>query len=172
MNESAIADLWIQWSIRASCALVYVRLLYRLGSRRGIPRSPGRLERGLWVLAFLLFALHVCLAFHHIHQWQHNNAWQRTAVETESLMGVRRGDGIWANYLMLLIWGFDVVRVHRASRSHLATSARIDRLVGWFIGFMFFNATFVFGPVFYRYLFLPAVALPFFIWLCPLKARK
>ena len=172
MNGSPIGDLSIQWSIRASCALVYGRLLYRVGSKSCIRKSPGQLECWLWTAAFVLFVLHVGFAFHHIHQWQHYDAWQRTAIETESVVGIRRGDGIWANYLMLVIWGFDVLRIHHARRSRLTTSQRSDHVVALFIGFMFVNATFVFWPDFYRHLLLPALAIPLFMWCYRTKTQE
>jgi len=164
MNESPIGELLTQWSIRTSCALVYARLLYRLWVKTPLRRSPSPLECWLWTSAYILFGLHVWLAFHYIHQWQHSDAWQRTAIETQKLIGLRRGDGIWANYLMLLLWGSDVVRINHASHIRQATSKRIDRVVDLFIGFMFINATVVFGPAFYRHLLFPALAIPLLIW--------
>ncbi|MDA7873541.1 hypothetical protein N9Z64_01760 [bacterium] len=164
MNESQLIDLSIQWSIRVSCGLVYGRLLYRLWKRNGNAVEPGRLEYRMWVIALLLFGLHVFLAFHYVHHWRHENAWQQTAVETEDLVGIRRGDGIWANYLMLAIWCVDVLRLHRARFLNRPTSVGIDRFLALFIGFMFFNATFVFGPIFYRYLFFPTFILTIWVW--------
>jgi hypothetical protein len=164
MNDSQLSEFFIQWSIRVSCGLVYGRLLCRLWHVPSTQKAPTKFEYRLWTAGFLFFGLHVFLSFHFIHQWRHDEAWLRTAIETENLVGVRRGDGVWANYLMLVIWGIDILRIRKARRLQRCDSVFIDRIVGSFIGFMFINATIVFGPEFYRHLLFPALVLAFLFW--------
>ena len=164
MSETQAADFLIQWSIRVSVIMVYSRLIYRLWQGNSEQTHQHRHEYYLWLAGFLLLVLHVGLSFHFVHHWHHSNAWNRTATETENLIGVRRGDGIWANYLMLTLWGMDLFRLHKAKKSVRVPSLAVDRTVAIFIGFMFINATVVFGPLGYRYLALPAFFLALYAW--------
>ncbi|MDE0866326.1 MAG: hypothetical protein OSA98_21305 [Rubripirellula sp.] len=162
--EASTAEQWLQWTIRGSLLLAYSRWLYRLWSPRAITASPSRLDCWLWGFAFGLFAVHICLSFHWVHNWRHTDAWLQTATETEAVVGIRRGDGIWANYAMIAIWAFDLVRLCSATRQHRPTSHAVDWSIGLFFGFMFFNATVVFGPSFYQYLFVPAMMMAAYCW--------
>ena len=164
MNESQAVEFAIQWSIRASVILVYGRLIYRLW--RGTPaQTTQRIqEYYIWLTGFLLFSLHVCLSFHFVHHWAHSDAWNRTATETENLIGIRSGDGIWANYLMLALWGMDLLRLYKAKSIGGIPSLSVDRAIAFFLGFMFINATVVFGPIGYRYLACPALILAIYVW--------
>ena len=164
MNESQAVEFAIQWSIRASVILVYGRLIYRLW--RGTPaQTTQRIqEYYIWLTGFLLFSLHVCLSFHFVHHWAHSDAWNRTATETENLIGIRSGDGIWANYLMLALWGMDLLRLYKAKRIGGIPSLSVDRAIAFFFGFMFINATVVFCPIGYRYLACPALILAIYVW--------
>jgi hypothetical protein len=164
MNESQSVDFFIQWSIRASVILVYGRLLYRLW--RGTPAQTNQRcrEYYIWLAGYLFFVLHVCLSFHFVHHWLHSDAWNRTANETENLIGIRNGYGIWANYLMLVLWGMDLLRLRKAKRTDRIPSFSLDRAVASFFGFMFINATVVFGPPSYRYLACPALILLIYVW--------
>ena len=144
--------------------MAYSRLFYRLW--RGTPAQTNQrtLEYYLWLAGFLLLVLHVSLSFHFIHHWLHSDAWNRTATETENLIGIRSGSGIWANYLMLALWGMDLLRLHKAKTLNQVPSTAVDRVVAFFFGFMFINATVVFGPVGYRYLACPALILLIYTW--------
>lgn len=164
MSEIDLTDIAIQWSIRLSFALVFCRVLYATNQHGKSGEIPTRIGSWLWCSGYLLFCLHVFLAFHYVHQWQHENAWQQTAIETEEFTGIRRGDGIWANYLMLVVWGLDCIRIEYARWKTLVPSSRVNWIVSAFIGFMFLNGTLVFGPVIYRYLLFPALLLLFVAW--------
>ncbi|MAI69584.1 MAG: hypothetical protein CMM01_01535 [Rhodopirellula sp.] len=164
MNESQITDFLIQWSIRVSVILVYLRILIRLW--RGGPEDVTQrsLEYYVWAGGFLMLVAHVCLSFHFVHHWLHSDAWTRTSTETENLIGVRSGNGIWANYLLLAIWGIDLLRLNRAKAHGRITNRSVDRAVAFFFCFMFVNATVVFGPTVYRYLAFPALTLLLCVW--------
>lgn len=171
MNESQTVDFLIQWSIRGSVIVVFTRLLYRLW--RGSPPEihQRRREYYLWFAGFMFLVLHVCLSFHFVHHWLHSDAWNRTASETDKLFGIRSGHGIWANYLMLGIWGLDLVRLYKAKRIGRIPSILADRFVAVFFGFMFINSTIVFGPLVYRYLACPTFFLLIYIWHMHKKRR-
>ena len=164
MNDTQSVDILIQCSIRASVILVYSRLIYRLWRRNSDQPHQRNQEYYLWFAGWLLLVLHVILSFHFVHHWHHSDAWNRTARETENLIGVRRGDGLWANYLMLTLWGMDQFRLYKAKKQSRVPSLAVDRVVAVSIGFMYINATVVFGPMFYRYLAFPALLIAVYIW--------
>ena len=63
-----------------------------------------RLARWCWTLAWVSFAVHVGVAFHHVHQWSHAAAFRH--VEERSGFG----PGIFVSYAFTLIWLWDVAR--------------------------------------------------------------
>ena len=165
MNAPEAVDFTIQWSIRVSLILVYTRLIYRLWRGQTAQFDKRTIEYSLWLVAFLFMVLHVCVSFHFVHQWAHNDAWDRTAIETQRITGLRSGYGIWANYLMLAVWSLDLIRNTVAQKESRTPSLFVDRMVAFFFAFMFINATAVFGPTGYRYLVLPALIPVLVIWL-------
>lgn len=114
-------------------------------------RSHGSgISRWLWTLAFALMLVHVLLAFHGAHHWSHRAAYEDTARQTAEVFGVSWGSGVYANYVLLLVWAVDVVRWWRGGFSK-ATQA--------FLAFMWFNATVVFGHGWIRWVGVLAFAM-------------
>ncbi len=92
--------------------------------------------RWCWTVAWLIFAVHVGLAFHLVHHWSHAAAWEATAQQS----GV--GEGLYFNYATLLIWGADVVRCWLAPQTALRWYVRLFHLL---LCFMWLNATVFFA---------------------------
>ena len=63
--------------------------------------------RILWTAGSLLFIVHVAAAFHFVHRWSHQAAIQSTAIETQQLLGIAFGEGLWFSYLFVLLWLLD-----------------------------------------------------------------
>lgn len=94
------------WTIRLAlvCYALYVAAqLTNFGQRR--PHAA----RAIWTAGCGLFVAHVACAFHFYHHWSHRAAWQKTADETEQLLGVAFGDGLYFSYLFLVLWVLDVL---------------------------------------------------------------
>lgn len=127
-----------RWAARVAVSgwLVWV-ILVLLGSR-------SRQARWAWTLGLVAHLLHVVFAFHAIHHWSHQAAWEHTAQMTERVVGFGWGAGVWVNYVFTLAWLVDVA---------WSWSGPVDRRRGavhaWlaygFSAFMFVNATVVFG---------------------------
>jgi hypothetical protein len=98
-----LGALLTTWTIRAAlvCYAVYVALALTV--------NKPNLARAVWTAGCMLFVVHVACAFHFYHHWSHQAAWQKTAEETESILGVAFGDGIYFSYLFLVLWVADVV---------------------------------------------------------------
>jgi hypothetical protein len=63
----------------------------------------------LWLVGFVLFVVHVGAAFHFKHGWSHAAAFDDTARQTERLIGMPFGGGVYFNYLFLAFWALDLL---------------------------------------------------------------
>lgn len=120
-SRRMIGTLLTRWTIRLALACLAVYFAGKLlGGSRPPELSPaphsthfrgGKFAtlRWIWTAGCLLFLAHVACAFHFTHHWSHTHAWQHTADETQRLMGISYGDGIYFSYFFLLLWVADVV---------------------------------------------------------------
>jgi len=103
--------LLTKWTIRLAlaCYVAYLAgwLMAKCKHTAHGDRWP-HIARAIWTLGCVLFVVHVACAFHFYHHWSHAAAWQTTAQETEQLLGVAFGDGIYFSYLFLILWVLDV----------------------------------------------------------------
>ncbi|BDC47700.1 hypothetical protein F183_A00160 [Bryobacterales bacterium F-183] len=68
-----------------------------------------RRSRALWTAGLALYLAHVFAAFHYVHHWSHQAAYEDTARQTRELYGVDfGGSGLYCNYAFTLLWAFDV----------------------------------------------------------------
>jgi hypothetical protein len=103
----------------------------------------GRLARWCWVLAWITYAVHVGMAFHHYHQWSHADA----VRHTRGVSGV--GEGVYVSYLFSLLWALDVAWWWLRPASYAARPVGVDRLLHGFMAFIVFCGTVVYesGPI-------------------------
>ncbi len=120
-----LSQLIVAWSIRLSMLLFALYFGIRWISQPG--RVPSLGVKLLWTVSFLLFVLHVVAAFHFVHHWSHERAFEATRQETRELIGWEFGYGVYFNYAFLLIWGLDLFRTWFPPRDHL-------RIWKWVLG--------------------------------------
>ena len=98
-----LGALLTSWTIRAAllCYALYIALALATNQRN--------VSRAVYTVGCGLFVAHVACAFHFYHHWSHQAAWQKTAEETQQLLGVPFGDGIYFSYSFLVLWVCDVV---------------------------------------------------------------
>ncbi len=161
--EESTGESLMRWTVRVAVVMVLIRAAYRLRNRPALS-IPTRIECWLWGCGLLAYLAHVALAFHYVHGWSHHDAWQHTADETARVTSIRRGDGLWVNYLFTAIWLGDLGRLAWAHFRRRPTSRRFDLAIFFLFTFMIFNATVVFGSAFYRILAIPAAALLGWSW--------
>lgn len=138
------------WTIRCSLLLYAAVVLRLLASdaargRQGLPAWV----RWTWLTSCLVFLVHVACAFHFYHDWSHVRATEHTAAETERLMGVRFGYGIYFNHLFAVLWLADALGwVARPGHWQRRSSALHAALHGYMF-FIAFNGAVIFedGPV-------------------------
>ena len=87
------------------CYAIVVGLL--LAGCRG--RRWRNLLRPMWTIGCIAIVAHVVAAFHYTHHWSHDAAIDSTARETEQLIDMAFGEGLYFNYLFLLVWIADVL---------------------------------------------------------------
>lgn len=123
------------WMVRVSFLLYVVALV--------------RFSRGLWTAACGFYLLHMITAFAFFHNFSHREAYEATARQTQALLGVHYGGGLYWNYAFTAVWIGDVLW------AWMGNYARRARWVSWsihgFLGFLFFNATVVFGKGWIRW---------------------
>jgi hypothetical protein len=89
------SEAWVRATAWTSGALYAVTILCWM-LRREWRSSP--VLRLVWTLSWLIFLIHVALAFEVYHHWSHDAAWEHTQHQS----GV--GDGIYFNYAVILVW--------------------------------------------------------------------
>lgn len=107
-------------------------------------RWPATSLRWLWTLGLAIFVIHLCLAFHLVHHWSHQEAWEATRLQGGY------GDGVYLNYLVLLVWLLDVLWWWLKPMPYLERSRWVWVPIQGFLFFMWFNAAVIFakGPLF------------------------
>jgi len=105
-----------------------------------------RQSRIWWTAGCGMMLLHVACAFHEVHHWSHDAAFEATARQTAELTGFPSGSGVYVNYAVLALWLADVCWWWRAPAHHESKAARKTQwLLQGFLAFVWFNATVVFG---------------------------
>jgi hypothetical protein len=108
--------------------------------------------RVAWTAACVALLAHVAFAFNFYHGWSHDAAYRETARQTENVVGLNWGGGLYINYALIIglvldtIWWWVVgLEAYRQRRWPL--------LAAWhgFLVFIIFNATVVFKTGFVRW---------------------
>jgi hypothetical protein len=140
-------ELLTLWTIRVAlvCYVAYVALRLTTSSQIGPRKSTSALARTIWTLGCGLFLVHVACAFHFYHGWSHAAAWEKTAAETDKLLGIRFGDGIYFSYAFTALWLLDVAAMWLWPQAEGAWRL----LVHAYLFFIAFNGAIVFeaGPI-------------------------
>ena len=168
---SVTADPLTIWSVRAAVVLYTAALAVSMLG--GAPRKSDRrkkMARNLWTWGLLAYLVHMVAAFHFVHAWSHRHASLETARQTEELVGVASGVGLWLNYLFTLVWAADVIRWWRDPSGHARRPRGMRLAVHFFLAFMFFNGTVVFASGFARSLGIAAMLTLLVAWFASRQA--
>jgi hypothetical protein len=150
-------ELLIVWSARTAVLFYALRLAADF-----LVVEPSRRERWArlaWTAGCGVYLVHVGLAFHFLHHWSHTAAVAHTARRTFEVVGMNWGGGIYVNYAFTALWLMDVVWWWIRAARHQPTPAVAYWTVHAVFAFMFFNATVVFGPPFWKWIALAASCL-------------
>ncbi len=129
------------WTIRLALLCLVSRWGIELFQRnlRGF-----QLARAFSTVGCLLFIAHVTAAFHFYHFWSHAAAFEKTAQETEAMLGMRFGFGIYFSYLFLLIWLGDTLWQWLAPENYRNRSRGVRLAVVLYLAFIALNGALVF----------------------------
>ncbi len=106
--SDALGPLLTRWTIRLAL-VCYVAYLGGALWPRTNPAGPWlKIGRWIWTIGCGLFLCHVACAFGFYHGWSHIAAYEDTAKQTEQMLGVPFGGGIYFSYLFAAIWTLDV----------------------------------------------------------------
>jgi hypothetical protein len=98
-----------------------------------------------WTLGCAFFLAHVVCAFSFYHHWSHLAATAATARQTEEVVGLHWGGGLYFNYLFALMWCADVVWSWLAFSKFRQRPVWMSRVVHAFLFFIVLNGTVVFA---------------------------
>lgn len=149
------------WAIRLSLLLLVCCLALQ---SRGLSSTDWRLA-GLWFLGALLAACHSLGAlwtFHHGSQWE---AFQSTAEQTEEMIGVRFGAGLYVNYLFVGVWLVDSIWRLGSARTYRKLPSIYHCLTQGFLLFIAFNGAVVFKSGAMRWIGILCTAFLLLLWM-------
>jgi hypothetical protein len=134
-------------------------------ARRPCGQKWDSAARVVWSVACASLIAHFICAFQFYHAWSHAAAYSDIARQTEELLGLNWGGGLFINYSLLAAW---IVDIGWWWRSGLDSYRRrpwwlVALWHGLFI-FIIFNATVVFGDGNVRWLGLVISLMLTFTW--------
>jgi hypothetical protein len=121
--------------------------------------------RTLWTISIASLVGHFICAYQFYHHWSHESAYLDTARQTNEVIGLNWGGGLFINYAFLTIWTIDVGWWWL--RSLTSYRARPWPLVAaWhgFLIFILFNAMVVFKDGVVRWVGLVICLILFLSW--------
>ena len=109
-------------------------------------RKRDSLARIVWTMAGLALIAHVACAFQFYHNWSHESAYRETARQTNEVVGLNWGGGLFINYLFTIGWIIDLAWWWRSGLDSYRQRAW-PPVAAWhgFLIFIIFNATVVFA---------------------------
>ncbi len=67
-----------------------------------------RIARLAWTIAIVGLLVHVVCAFQFYHEWSESAAYRETARQTDEVVGLNWGGGLYINYALIVGWVVDV----------------------------------------------------------------
>jgi|GEM_PF-3023042 len=115
----------------------------------------------VWSSGAALQLLHVAIAFHAVHGWSHDAAFEHT----QKIGGF--GEGVYVNYAFTLIWCVDAICLCANFDKYCRRPIWLNWAIHGFMAFIVFNAAVIFGSWVARGLFAIGVT---WIWLAIYKS--
>ncbi len=100
--------------------------------------------RAVWTISCGFFVVHVLCAFHFSYDWSHAAAIRNTAKQTNELIGLPFGEGLYFSYGFLLLWIADVLYWWRRPKPYVSRPRWLLLAVHAYLFFIAFNGAVVF----------------------------
>jgi hypothetical protein len=140
-----LADSLIRWTARLFVACYILRLCVDAAGRWDA--ASQRLARWFWTMGCGIYMVHVLVAFHLMHGWSHEAAYEHVRQRTLHTTGLASGIGLYINYAFGVLWIADTLAWWR----RLDWSER--RVPYWIVqgifAFLVSQATVALGPWFW-----------------------
>ena len=135
-------------------ATIWITIVAYTAGSVAFATARGRLRwdsatRVLWTIAVISLIGHFISAYQFYHHWSHESAYVDTARQTDEVIGLNWGGGLFINYALLIIWTIDVSWWWlRGLNSYRARPWPLVAAWHGFLIFILFNAMVVFknGP--------------------------
>ena len=145
------------WTIRLALAAYALWLaVWLVGRGKSSSGGETTAARVLYTAGCGLFLVHVACAFHFYHHWSHRAAFDDTARQTEEMLGVAFGEGIYFSYLFAALWVADVVWMWLAPRRQPAWLTAALQL---YLAFIALNGAVVFEAGVTRWVGIPVAVV-------------
>ena len=141
------------WAVRGTAWLALAG--YFIGTFL-LLRGNVRIAKWVWGAGCDFNSLHILAAFHFTHGWSHAAAVEHVAKQSEAVIGVPFGAGIWFNYAFTTLWIIDAAWLWGNEESYAQRTTWITWVIHSFLFFMVVNAAVVFAPGIVR---LPSAVL-------------
>jgi hypothetical protein len=115
----------------------------REAGRRG--RAGDAWARAAFTVGVLALALHVAVAFDLRHDWSQASAREEIARQTDAVLGVRSGAGLYVNYAFLAWWAAEAAWWWGRPAAYRARPRALRAAAGGFFLLMFVFGAVVFG---------------------------
>lgn len=143
------------WAIRIALLAMFVVLVAETQGQR----RTERLLAILWFAGALLSFGHSIGAIATFHQGSQANALESTAQQTEALLGIRFGAGLFANYLFVLVWLVDAAACLLAPTRYAQMPNGIRLAINAFLIFIAINGAIVFASGWTRWIGILCVVI-------------
>lgn len=153
MTNDQMGEALTHWTIRLALVCLVVRIAGQL--RWGDAPRWFAWSRAIWTIGCTFFLLHVVCAFQFHHEWSHAKAFKSTAEQTEDLLGVRFGEGIYFSYLFTALWISDVMWQWICPTSYRQRSTWLAVGVLGYMAFIAFNGAVIFEDGVTRWVGIP-----------------
>ncbi|MEL7496994.1 MAG: hypothetical protein AAFN77_05250 [Planctomycetota bacterium] len=162
VNDLAVIEQsLVVWTIRISLLMMFVSLLLRILQKPTSAELGGvdqkKIEQSLaaelgqhsWLLGSLFSLLHLIVTMLMVHGGSHTVAMAHTADQSEAMIGIRAGWGLYFNYAFVIIWLIDALWWIGLPTSFRRRSVWLNGAVIGFLIFVAFNGAVVFaqGPI-------------------------
>lgn len=135
-HPAILTTAWVSFALWAGA----VGLILQAKPEEWTPTAARfRVTQWTWILAAGMFVIHVLVAFHFAHRWQHANAIQHVELTAGF------GPGLFVSYFFTLLWIADAVWFGVSPASYAIRPKWLGWAVHGFIVFVTFNGTAVFG---------------------------
>jgi hypothetical protein len=129
---------------------IWLALTLFVGGQAAVRRIPVA-DRGahcswwLWAAGAVLCVVHMILAMAVRHGWSHDAAVQATAIQADSVYGLRWGGGLVANYAFAAVWIGEAIWWRGDPASFFSRPTRMTVMVRAFYLLIIVNAAIVFA---------------------------